>query len=143
MSNLLELLGKGLEQTFLELVLPGCLPLTGEQAELLSNQVRSNPAHTGNLLRLAIHYSQNGASEQAVELFEKILKQHPGHLDARLAWAAMYSSDGNLNEAVVQLQQAYQFHPNDSRVLFGLGMCAERAGQQAKGIEFYTSINRA
>ena len=138
MSNLLELLGKGLEQTFLELVLPGCLPLTAEEAELLSSQVRSCPEHSANLLRLAIHYSQNGSFEQAEGLFEKILKQHSGHLDTRLAWAAMHSSDGNLNEAAAQLQQAYQFHPNDSRVLFGLGMCAERAGQQEKGIELYS-----
>ena len=56
MSNLLELLGKGLESPFMDLVLPGCHPLTKDEAKCLMKEVESNPDHTANKLRLAIHY---------------------------------------------------------------------------------------
>ena len=65
MSNLLELLGKGIESPFMDLVLPGCHPLTKDEAECLLKEVESNPGHTANKLRLAIHYAQSGSLEQS------------------------------------------------------------------------------
>ena len=137
MSNLLELLGKGLESPFMDLVLPGCHPLTKEEAHGLTKEVESNPGHTANKLRLAIHYAQIGSLERSDQLFAEIAKQLTPNTEARLAWAATLFSAGSPEEALKQLEQAYEQHPNDSRVLFGIGYYYERAGQSEKAIEYY------
>jgi len=137
MSNLLELLGKGLESPFMDLVLPGCHPLTKDEAQCLMKEVESNPGHTANKLRLAIHYAQSGSLEQSDRLFADIIKQITPNTEARLAWAASLFASGSTDEALVQLEQAYEQNPNDSRVLFGIGYYYERTGQLEKAIEYY------
>ena len=137
MSNLLELLGKGLESPFMEFVLPECHPLTQEEAECLRKEVERNPGHTANKLRLAIHYAQSGSLEQSDQLFSDITKQITPNTEVRLAWAASLFASGSTDKALEQLEQAYEQHPNDSRVLFGIGYYYERTGQLEKAIEYY------
>ena len=137
MSSLLEMLGKGLEKPFMELVLPGAQPLTVAQAKLLSEQVGRSGEHTANKLRLGIHYAQSGATEKAKQLFQEILAQEPAHPDARLAWAAMHMSEGELDAAIEQLKNGYCQNRGDSRVMYGLGNCYERQGQKEEAYRYY------
>lgn len=137
MGNLLELLGKGLESSFMELVIPGCHPLSKEEAAFLLKGVEANPAHTANKLRLAIHYGQSGSLEESDQLFLDLTKQVTPNTEIRLAWAASLFACGCADKAFEQLQQAHAQHPNDSRVLFGLGYYYERSCQLESAIDYY------
>ena len=137
MSNLLELLGKGLEAPLMSLVLPQGRPLSKSEAAELGGHVAADPVHVWNRLRLAIHYTQIAAVDKAGEIFAEILAQDPGHLDTRLAWAAMHVAEGSLSEAVGQFEQARAHGAEDARIFFGLGYCYERQGQAEKALEMY------
>lgn len=137
MSNLLELLGKGLESPFMELIIPGCHPLSKEEAALLQKEVEATPDHTANKLRLAIHYAQSGSVEQSDQLFSDITQQVTPNTEARLAWAASLFACGSQDRALEQLERAYEQQPNDSRILFGIGYYYERIGQQENAVEYY------
>ena len=137
MSYLLELLGKGLETSLMSLVLPVCRPLSAQEVEMLDVAIRDDPGHIANKLRLAIHYSQSGSEQKAEGIFDAILKDNPRHADARLARAAMYASAGSLDKAIEHFQETLDYFEDDSRVLFGLGHCHERKGEQEKALHFY------
>ena len=137
MSSLLELLGKGLEKPFIELILPYAQPLNLADAKHLSEEVARCGDHVPNKLRLALHYGQSGAWDLAEELFANILAQSPGNAEARLAWAAMHLSTGAIDKAIEQLRQAYAGPDHDSRVIYGLGFCYERQGEIETAMEFY------
>ena len=142
MGSLLEMLGKGLEKPFMELILPGARPLKAAEAQLLQEQLQRCPGHRANQLRLGIHYAQSGAEEKARRIFQEILKQEPGHMEARLAWAALHMSLGELGEAIEQLEKSYHRDPHDSRVTYGLGLCYERLGQSPAAQRYYREATR-
>ena len=137
MSNLLELLGKGLEAPLMSLVLPQGRPLSKDEAAELGAHVVADPVHVWNKLRLAIHYTQIAALDKAGELFAGILAADPGHLDTRLAWAAMHVAEGTLGEGLAQFEQAGQHCGQDARIFFGMGYCYERQGQADKALDMY------
>jgi len=138
MSYLLELLGKGLQQpSLMSLVLPFSQPLSAEEVKLLNQSISSDPAHTANLLRLAVHYAQSGAQEQAEEILHKILQGQSHYIEAHLAWAALHASLGELDQAIEMLMQGYKTQKKDARLLFGLGYCHERKGDTGKALGFY------
>ena len=138
MGNLLELLGKGLEKDLLHLVLPNSIPLSASDIRRLTDEVRENPDHAGNILRLGIHYAQSGSAEKAEGAFRSILGQERKNLDALLAWAGLYAGGGCLAEAVNKLNEAHKIQEQDPRILYGLGYCCERAGKIGPAREYYT-----
>jgi Tfp pilus assembly protein PilF len=143
MCNILEILGKGLEAPLMEMILPHSLPLQAEDAILLQSQLTEQPDHTANTLRLAIHYAQSHACEQAVELFEQILAQKPGQTDAALAWAAMYCDQGNPEKALTVLQHHFNDDATDGRVLFAFGYCLELLEETDKALYYYQNAQQA
>ena len=137
MSALLELLGKGLESGLMWLVLPEATVLRAEDVKRLGENLAGGADHTGDKLRLAVHYAQSGAHEQAEKILTGMLESAPGQVDGRLVWAAMHASVGELDEAIEQLEQGRAQDGQDVRVLFGLGYCHERADQADKALGFY------
>jgi len=137
MSTLLELLGKGLEKPFLELVLPMSRPLSREEEGVLAEAMAGDARHRGNRLRLAIHLVQTGVPDKAEALLEEVLAEDEGDIEARLTWAALHLAEGRLIEAAGQLEEAQRRAPRDSRVLFGLGLCREQAGDPAPARRYY------
>ena len=137
MSSLLELLGKGLGSSAMNLILPRCKPLREEDVGDLQAAVEREPGHTANKLRLAIHKAQCGKEEIAEELFKDILSLEPYHADAQLGWAAMRVTMGELEKAREQLQNVSGKQADDSRVLYILGNICERNGQLAGALQYY------
>ncbi|MFC1783034.1 tetratricopeptide repeat protein [Planctomycetota bacterium] len=137
MSSLLELLGRGLSSSLMDLILPGSRPLRKEEVRYLSEEVARQPEHTANKLRLAIHWDQCGKEKKARELFKEILELEPGHVEAHLAWSAMYISTGELEKGWEKLQQISNTSTDDARVLYGLGFICERQGQTEKALQYY------
>lgn len=141
MSSLLELLGKGLQAPFLDLILPGGQALTGAQAERLSAEVEQDPEHTANVLRLALHYVQSGNGERAERLFGSLLPQASNPTEVHLAWSGMHMSAGNLERALAQLQKAADPAADpaagDSRICYAQGLCLERLGKPGAALEAY------
>jgi len=137
MSSLLELLGKGLGSSVLNLMLPRCQPLRVEDVADLEAAVKREPSHTANKLRLAIHQAQCGQEEKAEELFKDILILEPDHADAQLGWAAMHVAMGELDKARDQLQNVSSKHADDSRVLYILGNICERNSQLDGALQYY------
>lgn len=137
MSTLLELLGKGLERPFLETVLPGARPLTREEATILERELGHEPQHRANQLRLALHYSQAGSPDRARSLFRELLERHGEDIEIRLAFAGSELADSRPGEAARHLEAAHSVAPQDSRILFGLGYCAELGGQIDQAQEWY------
>ena len=138
MSTLLELLGKGLERPFLEIVLPGARPLTREEAAILERELGTEPQHRANRLRLALHFGQAGSPDRARSLFGTLLEKHGEDVEIRLAFAGAELADSHPGEAVKHLEAAHSVAPEDSRILFGLGYCAELAGQLDKAHGWYS-----
>ena len=137
MSALLELLGKGLENGLMWLVLPDAGVLRAEDVKRLSENLADRGDHAGDKLRLAVHYAQSGASEQAEKILTEMLDKNPGQVDGYLVWAAMHASAGELDEAIEQLERGRVQDSKDVRVLFGLGYCHERAGRADEALGFY------
>ncbi len=139
MSSMLDMLGRGLDKPFVELILPFGAPLELKDANELAAQVAQDAEHLPNKLRLGLHYAQSGAWEQAERMFREILAVDEGNLDAQLGWAAMHLSAGSLEQGAETLRRAYDNGQYDSRVLFGLGYCCERQGQTEEAEEYYAA----
>jgi len=136
-SNLLEILGKGLEASLATVILPQCQSLTDAQADQIDSDLQAHPLQADAALRLAVHHAKNGATQRAEKLLDAILEHDPRNLQARLAWAALHCGAGNVDQAVNQLESAMPHHPNDARVLFALGYCRERQGQVDPALRLY------
>jgi tetratricopeptide (TPR) repeat protein len=137
MSVILEAIGKGLESSLMEIVLPRCTMLDEADEQQL---LKKSEQHSGDLaykLRLGIHYTWMAKGDLAQSYFEEILKCDPHHLDALLAWAVLYNAQGQLDRASERLEMARQYHPKNSRVLFSLGYVHERNSQMDLAEEFY------
>ncbi len=137
MCNILEALGKGLQTSLMETLLPRCGVLGFAEEEQLIGLIQKSPNDLAYKLRLGVHLALIGSSESAEKTFQEIIKLDPHHLDTHLAWAAMYSSDGQLKKAMELLKKALQYHGSNSRLLFALGYCCERQNKTPKAIEYY------
>lgn len=137
MSSLLDMLGRGLDKPFLELILPFGEPLEPQDARRLAEEVAQDASHLPNKLRLGLHYVQSGAYELADTTLREILASDEKNLDAQLGQAAMSLSAGSVEQAATTLRQAYDSGHYDSRVLFGLGYCCERQEQAEQALAYY------
>lgn len=136
MSILLELLGKGLQTSLMRLVLPESRTLCAIEAALLEKESRETQ-HLGNLIRVGIHYAENGAVDKARGVFHSVLSVDAYHVEAHLALAALCIWEGSLDEALKILGRSYERHPQDARLLFAMGYCQERLGLCTEALPFY------
>ena len=132
MSNILEVLGKGLEPSLMSLLLPRCKKLSQNEISHYEQQIHERPEDIAFVFTLGVHYASVGATDKAQELFNQILLTDSKHLDTYLAWAALCSSTGYVDESILKLQDAYEIFPEDPRILFALGYCYERLGEYKK-----------
>lgn len=137
MSVILEAIGKGLERSLLEIVLPRCGMLDCSEEHHLIKQAKEHPEDLVYKLRLGIHFTWMARIDQAECYLKEIIRRDPHHLDAHLAWAALLNSQGQLDQACEWLEKARQYHPGNSRVLFALGYIYERNSQQDQAEECY------
>lgn len=137
MSNILEVLGKGLEPSLMSLLLPRCRKLSVDEVSHYQQQLHERPEDLAFAFVLGVHYASAGATDKAEELFDQILITDSRHLDTYLAWASLCSTTGYLDESIIKLQDAYDIFPDDPRILFGLGYCYERLGELKVAIDYY------
>jgi len=137
MSNILEVLGKGLEPNLMSLLLPRCKKLSQDEISHYEQQIYERPEDIAFAFILGVHYASVGATDKAEELFNQILLTDSRHLDTYLAWAALCSSTGYVDESILKLQDAYEIFPEDPRILFALGYCYERLGELKVAVDYY------
>ncbi len=136
MSCLLELLGKALDTTLLNLFFP-----RQDQAEggRPVPPIGVDPAAVlqTKKLKLGVQLAREGAAEKAQGVFRNILEGQPGDLESSVALAAVLSGNGELDSAIAVLRQSREKHPQDVRILYSLGCCYERQGKTDQAFDWY------
>ena len=100
MSNILEMLGVGLEKNLIQILLPQCECLDQVEEKHLIRQMTDRPLDTECRFRLGAHFALLGTAQRAQEIFGEILVLNPHHRETLLASAAAIAVTGDLNEAI-------------------------------------------
>jgi tetratricopeptide (TPR) repeat protein len=137
MSNILEMIGVGLDKSLIRLLLPQYDCLDPVEEEHLIKQAGVKPFETECRFRLGVHYALLGAMEPAQTHFDEILALNPNHIETSLAGASMLAAAGELDESIERFQHLKRIAPQNARVDFGLGYCYERSGKQDKALAHY------
>lgn len=137
MSNILEILGVGLEKNLIQMLLPECEYLDQVEEKHLIGQMTERPLDTECRFRLGAHFALLGTTQRAQEIFGEILVLNPHHWETALASTATIAVTGDLNEAIEEFKQAKESAPQDGRADFGIGYCFERLGNQDKALSHY------
>lgn len=129
MSNLLEILGRAITVDTAELIWnwfnivrlseTGC---DSEQYEQLDNFIE------------LISQKKNKAAEQQLRFY---LFENPSCIRGRMASGTLALQDNQLTKAIEEFNSVYMRQPSNTMVLYALGHCYERLGNQAQAVEFY------
>lgn len=129
MGGLLELLGRAITFDTSELIWRWLAERQGAWAE--------NPSVQQRHLDRIIELMGDGRLEAATEQLRLYLFEHPSCCFGRMAAAGLALNASNLSEAIDELNSVYMRQPNNTVMLYALGHCYERLGQQAQAVEFY------
>lgn len=129
MGGLLELFGRAITLDISDLI----WHWLAERQHAWSDSPSLQQRHLDRIIEMMGDGHVDGATEQ-VRLY---LFEHPGCCFGRMAAAGLALGANNLSEAVEELTSVYMRQPNNTLMLYALGHCYERLGQQAQAVEFY------
>jgi len=129
MSRLLEIFGKGIGIEAGDLL----------QKWLQVRQARRNQEsewHDGQLSKV-VGLMGNKGLDKAKRVLRPYLFDHPNDTGGCVASAAILLYDHDVQRAIEELSAVYRREPNNTMVLYTLGHCYERVGEQNKAVAFY------
>lgn len=137
MSQLLELLGKGLQHELGELLDQYYWAPPQQQTEELAAQCRQKPDDANAQFRLGLARLRHMEASDAVLHLRTACRLDADHLAARVALAAAQELAGDLTGALGSLKTANTLRPGEAPILFGIGFCYERLEDRPAAEEYY------
>ena len=107
--------------------------MLAKAAEPFLTQLKSNPADSETLIKVANLYYDGQAYPQAIEYYEKALKLNPNNADARTDVGTAYWYTGDPDKAIANFDQALAIRPNHPGTLFNLGIVKWQGKKDPKG----------
>lgn len=92
---------------------------------------------------LAVHYTETGAFEDAVEQFRRVLEIEPGDAPALVRLGQALVELGRVQEAAPYFEQALAKRPASAAALAGLARVAEEANNFERAVEHYEAALEA
>ncbi len=137
MSNLLELLGRGLGSDLGDVLDRYFRPPSSQDSEQLAEACRREPQSPEWLLGLGLAHLRDGEVDDAIAQLSQACRLKPDLLAARLALASAYDEKGQFDKALDQLRLASSTHGGEGPVLFGIGFCLEKLHRPEEAAEYY------
>ncbi len=124
MSKLLEMLGRAITVDTADLIWHwfGAMKSGGD----MSTDIEEIVEDLGNI-----------ELDKAGQKLKFHLLENPGSIYGKIAASVVHLHRNELEKAIEQLQSVYLRKPNNTIVLYALGHCHERLGNEAEAIEFY------
>ncbi len=137
MSHLLEILGKGLDESVWQMLSSHFGMGLGKSLPQLRQAAQQSPcAHS--FLQLGLGLMRAMQLPEAAWALQQSLRLDSGLLAARLALASVHDDLGQNQQAFDQLQVANTTHPGDVAVLFAIGYCLEKLQRPAEAASYYS-----
>lgn len=89
-----------------------------------------------DLKKEAIKLYNQGKFKNALPLLEKYLKNHPKDVEARTLLASSYWLKGQVEMAAKEYLKALNFKPNDSDLLYRLGILFRQLNQDDRAVDY-------
>jgi superkiller protein 3 len=142
MSYLLEIFGRGL----LARMVGAFASVLGTDTELTPEDVQAaaelHPEDDEAQVRLAGVLLRDRDAVAAREILLDVLSHDRNHLGARLALACAFDELNQVDVALEQMRIAQKADPANPAILFCLGYCNERCGDEEQAIAYYSdSLN--
>jgi tetratricopeptide (TPR) repeat protein len=137
MSYLLEILGRGLIAQLVgafETLLGGA---TDESIESLREIVANDPGDLGATVRLGARVLRIDDAVEAQRLFRAVLARDERSLAAHVGLACSFDSLNQFDAAIEELRFAQKLDPVHPAILFCLGYCHERQGNESEAVNYY------
>jgi len=137
MSYLLELLGRGLIAQLVgafDSLLGGA---TDESTESLEYTAANDPGDLAAAVRLGARCLRNEDAVRAEQLFRNVLATDERNLAARVGLACACDSLNRFEAAIEELRFAQKLDPISPEILFCLGYCHERQGDESDAVNYY------
>lgn len=129
MSQLLEILGRGITTDTVELIWQWLSTTTALEAD-----TKSPYSQQLSVIIQLVSEKKLDSAERQLRLY---LFENPSCTRGRLAAAAIYLQNNQIEKAIEELNSVYMRQPNNTMALYTLGHCYERLGKQAQAVEFY------
>ena len=137
MSNLLEILGRGLGSELGDVLDRYFWPPSGQGAEQFAEACRRDPRRPDGPLAIGLAQLRAARVDDAIVQLSQACRLKPDLLAARLALASAYDEKGQFDKALDQLRLANSTHSGEGPVLFGIGFCLEKLGRPEDAAEYY------
>ena len=140
MSNLLDMLGKGLDANVGETLERHLRVGSGQSIDQLRRRCRLEGDRPELHRRLGLAYLHGMQFSEAVEHLRRACRDRPDDLPTRVALAATYDEMGQPEKALEQLRVANQVQPGAVAVLFAIGYCLEKLSRPDEAREYYRDV---
>jgi len=137
MSNLLEILGRGLLSE-LSAAFRGLLAdPVGVTTEVLQSAATSHDATPDDRRRLAVRLLHERSYSRAAQRFAELLEADAHDYAARVGMACALDAALDTVQARDALGEALRYRPSDAPLWFALGFCHEKLGETDAAMEAY------
>ncbi|PIE62193.1 MAG: hypothetical protein CSA25_06305 [Desulfobacter postgatei] len=99
-----------------------------------------HPQYKKTIISIAFLYKEMDRILEAIRFLEKHHRQSPSDIDITAYLASFYQENKSYEIAVTMLQQALKNAPQNTALLFKLGVVLDTAGQRQKSIETMKNI---
>lgn len=113
------------------------------QVHQLKERLRSNPADTTHLLRLARLYQDGHKPLMAATYYERLLKVKPEDRQSWLDLTNCYASYGDWDKAHVAIQKMLQQFPKDEQGRYNMGAILANLGHPDQAKEIWMQLKDA
>ncbi len=137
MSYLLEILGRGLLVDMMSAFRDALLDEDPRSTPELERAVLDNPEDVGTLQRCGIRLLTDKQPLRAQSVFRQAVRMDPYDVVSNIGLACALDESGSTQEAFAHLAVCREQAPDEPRVLFALGLCAERLGRYQEAAQTY------
>lgn len=137
MSHLLELLGRGLDCDFGELLDRYFRSPHTQSISSLQDNCRQTPSSPQVHFQLGLAHLRSVQYVPAAEHLARACEQQGDHLGARVALATTHYETGRTDAALEQLKIAAELQPVQAPISFAIGFCLEKLSKPAEAAESY------
>ena len=137
MSNLLELLGRGLNSDLSDVLSRYFWSPSRHSLAELQREAEDHPDRPDAHCRLGVANLRAMKLSEGIESLSTACRLKPDYLAARLALAGAYDEMGQSGKAIEHLKAANLNHPGEVRILFALGFCCEKMQRPQDAAEYY------
>lgn len=114
-----------------------------EAEQAIKRVVELQPTRVDAIVQQARILTMRGKAGEALALLESAVKKHPKHLGLRTAYARLLVDAKQYDKAFDQFKTVNKQAPNDSDVLFALGVLAVQLDHVDEGERYLLKLNRA